>query len=149
MKKPNYMVNIWGGAWNKDANPSIEKELWIKEGAYYFDTEEHMNKFIKTISQPKYKDQGMMIETHTGNLTHKRTIFVGKFTYQSKEFIIRYDFGYEYDDESAEYMFTMGNYACDCNRSLIIRRQYGKDAIPELGCGDEIELVGWHIEYED
>ena len=26
-----YMAHIWGGAWNKDANPSIEKDLGIKD----------------------------------------------------------------------------------------------------------------------
>lgn len=38
--KEEYMVHIWGGAWNHDANPSIEKDLGIKAGTYYFDTEE-------------------------------------------------------------------------------------------------------------
>ena len=36
--KKEYMVHIWGCAWNKDANPSIEKALGIKAGTYYFDT---------------------------------------------------------------------------------------------------------------
>ena len=39
-KKEEWMVHIWGGAWNHDANPSIEKDLGIKEGYYYFNTEE-------------------------------------------------------------------------------------------------------------
>mgnify|MGYP003304212525 CR=1 FL=1 len=71
----NYMVNIWGGAWNKDTYPSIEADLGIKEGAHYFETEEEMDAFIELISNPIYKKQGIMIVTHTGNLTHKKTIF--------------------------------------------------------------------------
>ena len=41
------------------------------------------------------------------------------------------------------------NFSCDCNRSLAIRWEYGEDAIPELDCGDEIEMIDYHIEYED
>ena len=47
-KKEEWMVHIWGGAWHHDANPSIEKDLGIKEGYYYFDTEEEKNKFIQS-----------------------------------------------------------------------------------------------------
>ena len=147
--KTEYMVNIWGGAWNHDANPSIEKDLGVKKGAYYFPTEEKMNRFIELIAQPKYKDQGMMVDKHVGELTHKKTVFVGTFTYQDKEFVLRVPFVHEYPADSAIFMFTTGNYGCDCNRSIFIREQYGEDAIPELDCGCEIKLVDYHIEYED
>lgn len=40
-----------------------------------------------------------------------------------------------------------GNHSCDCNRSLFIRREYG-DVMPELGCGYDIKLIDWRIEYE-
>ena len=56
------------------------------------------------------------------------------------------NFGKDYPADSAEWMFTEGNYACDCNRSLFIRRQYGEDAMPELKCGDEIELIDYQID---
>ena len=38
---------------------------------------------------------------------------------------------------------------CDCNRSLAIRWEYGEDVIPELPCGDEIEMSYYHVEYQD
>ena len=41
-----YMAHIWGGAWNKDANPSIEKDLGIKESYHYFKTEEERDRFF-------------------------------------------------------------------------------------------------------
>lgn len=70
------------------------------------------------------------------------TIFVGTFKYKDKEFILRFNFEIEnYPAESAVWMFTEGNYACDCNRSLFIREQFGKNAIPELSCGNTIELI--------
>lgn len=147
--KKEYMIHIWGGAWNKDANPSIEKDLGIKNGYYYFDTKREADAFITLISVPKYKNQGLMIDKNYGQMTHKRTIFVGTFEYLGKQFVLHFDFGYEYPEDSAEFMFTTGNYGCDCNRSIFIRSEYGEDAMPELNCGCEIELVDYHFEYED
>ena len=144
-----YMVNLWGGAWNENANPSIEKDLGIKKGPYYFETEDELNRFIDLISQPKYKKQGMMIDKHVGELTHKRPVFVGVFEYQGKQFMLREKFVHEYPAESAEFMFLQGNYSCDCNRSRFIRRQWGEDAMPELDCGCEIKLLDYHIEWEE
>lgn len=144
-----YMVHIWGGAWNPDACPSIEKETGIKEGYYYFSTKEAKDAFVKFLQTPVYKCQGMMIRTEKGNLTHKRTVFIGMFKYADKVFTLDYDFGYEYPSDSAIFMFTQGNYSCDCNLSMFIRNKYGEDAIPELDCGCEIELLDYHIEYWD
>lgn len=144
-----YMVQIWGGAWNADANPSIEKDLGIKEGYYYFKTEECKNMFCNLLEKSVYKKQGIMINVKYGVMIHKKTIFVGTLKYQGKEFVIHYDFGYEFSEKQAIYMFELGNYSCDCNRSLFIQREYGKNAIPFLGCGNEIKLINFHFEYED
>lgn len=75
------------------------------------------------------------------------TIFVGTFKYKEKEFILRFNFE-DYLEEDAIWMFTEGNYSCDCNRSMFIRQQFGEDAVPELPCGDTIELLDYHIEHE-
>ena len=45
--KKEYMVHVWGGAWNKDANPSIEQDLGIKKGYHYFDTKKEKDDFFK------------------------------------------------------------------------------------------------------
>lgn len=77
------------------------------------------------------------------------TIFVGTFKYKEKEFILRFNFEIkDYPEDAAIWMFTEGNYSCDCNRSLFIRQQFGEDAVPELPCGDTIELLDYHIEKE-
>lgn len=77
------------------------------------------------------------------------TIFVGTFRYQDKEFILRFNFEIkDYPEDAAIWMFTQGNYSCDCNRSLFIRQQFGENAIPELSCGDQIELIDYRIEHE-
>ena len=148
-KKREWMVHIWGGAWNADANPSIEKDLGIKAGTYYFPTKEKKDEFVRLLQNPIYSKQGLMIDAKWGVMTHKRTIFVGTFEYKGKEFTVHVDMGYEYPEDSAIFMFTTGNYGCDCNRSMFIRSEYGEDAIPDLDCGGEIELVDYHFEYED
>ena len=145
----DYMVHIWGGAWNEDANPSIEKDLGIKEGYHYFKTEKEKDDFINLISQDKYLNQGMVKDVYYGEMTHKRTVFVGDFKYKDMVFTIHYDFGYEYPEESAIFAFEDGNYSCDCNRSLIIQDEYGENTIDELDCGEEIEMLNYHIEYLD
>lgn len=143
------MVHIWGGAWNKDANPSIEKDLGIKKGYHYFNTEEEKNEFVRQLHNPIYQKQGLMVDVKHGYMRHKRTIFVCTLRYKDVEYLLHHDFGYEFKEEQAIFMFTIGNYSCDCNKSLFIQREYGEDAIPELGCGDEIELLDYHFEYED
>lgn len=44
------------------------------------------------------------------------------------------------DKEDIFFMWEEGNFNCDCNKSLFIRRQVD-DKFPELPCGDRIELV--------
>ena len=101
------------------------------------------------LDNPIYLKQGIARDIKHGIMTHKRTIFVGTFKYKDKEFVIHYDLGYEYPEDSAEFYFTVGNFSCDCNRSLAIRWEYGEDTIPELNCGNEIEMLEYHIEYWD
>lgn len=142
-----YVIHVWGGAWNNNANPSIEKELGIKDGYYYFTTEKEKDDFLNLIRVEKYRGQGLVYDIRYGEMNHKRTIFVGTFEYKEKYFTIHHDFGYEFHEETAIFQFVENNYSCDCNRSLIIQREYGEDAIPELCCGEEIKLVEYHFEY--
>ena len=142
-----YMAHIWGGAWNKDANPSIEKDLGIKEGYHYFKTKEERDRFLKLIKQ--YSSQGLVWDLREGEMTHKRTIFVADLKYKDMVYTIHCDFGYEYPEEEAIFMFEDGNYSCDCNRSLFIQDEYGENAIDELDCGEKIEMLNYHFEYLD
>lgn len=144
-----YMVHIWGGAWNKDANPSIEKDLGIKEGYHYFKTKEERDRFLKLIKQHKYSSQGLVWDLKEGEMTHKRTIFVADLKYKDMVYTIHYDFGYEYPEENAIFMFKDGNYSCDCNRSSFIQDEYGENAINLLDCGEDIRMLNYHLEYLD
>jgi len=49
-------------------------------------------------------------------------------------------FTFEMSDEPSEYWWKEGNGACDCNRSLFIKR-YCDNNFPEMECGDDIELL--------
>lgn len=147
MKKEEYMIQIWGGAWNHDAEPSIEKDLGIKDGYYYFDTPKELDNFVEKLKP--YGHLGIVTNIKHGIMSHKRTIAVCTFEYKGKEYIVDYDFGYEYEEERAHWMFYEGNYSCDCNRSMFIARQYGDDVIEELDCGDKIKLIDFKIEYKD
>lgn len=42
--------------------------------------------------------------------------------------------------EGSVYMWTEGNFSCDCNRSRMIK-EYCDDGFPEMDCGEEIQLV--------
>ena len=42
--------------------------------------------------------------------------------------------------DSIVYMYTKGNYSCDCNRSLFIARAYQEDEPNNVNCGHTIEL---------
>ena len=144
-----YLVHTWGGAWNKDANPSIKKDYGIESGYHYFQTEKEKDLFVSILKQPQYKKQGLMIDIKYGEMSHKRTIFVYRLAYKDKVYELEEDFGYEYEEEHARYMFECGNYSCDCNRALFIQRAYGEDEIEELECGEEIELLEYWFEYRD
>ena len=79
-------------------------------------------------------------------------------SYEGKEYVIeqeeeQYDFYEDADDHarSIYYMWTDGNYGCDCNRKLFIERVY--DDVPwEVdeeefpSCGKEITLVSLTID---
>lgn len=138
-----YMVHIWGGAWNHDANPSIEKDLGIKEGYHYFSNEEDKNNFISKLQL--YRHLGLMTDIKYGEMSHKDTIALIDFKYNNEIYSIEYNFGKEYEEESARFMFYDGNYSCDCNRSLFINKKY--ENFPDMSCGDNIEMVSFRIEY--
>lgn len=146
-----YFVKCWGGAWNTDANPSIESDLKIKEGSYYFTSKNERDKFISYLELPQYNSQGIVyITKESDKLTHKRTILIATFRYNGKNYTVSDDFGYEYDEDAAMFMYTDGNFSCDCNRSLIIESNHpGTFEEVPISCGYTIEMIDCHIEYAD
>jgi hypothetical protein len=73
------------------------------------------------------------------------TTFTIKLAYQGKQYTYTHEFyetndAYKTVEELAEYMYTWGNYSCDCNKSDFIGRHCDK-TFPEMKCGTEIQLV--------
>ncbi len=47
------------------------------------------------------------------------------------------EYGWDDDpDGASEFMWSDGNYGCDCNRSLFFARSVGEDDDPNRVCGD-------------
>lgn len=73
-----------------------------------------------------------------------RIVATVSLKYKDKTYIFDYDFGEDYSVEGAEFMFEDGNYSCDCNRSMFIKRYCDKN-FEEMDCGEEIELVNLRV----
>ena len=56
--------------------------------------------------------------------------------------------GIEYPKHAADFMWTEGNYDCDCNKSMFIQEQCDPN-FQELDCGDSIRLVNLEMEYDE
>lgn len=69
----------------------------------------------------------------------KTTIAKCVFVHEGKQYLFEYDYEEDYPFDAANYMFTEGNYSCDCNRSAFVQEKYPE--FPELDCGEKIELV--------
>lgn len=77
-----------------------------------------------------------------------RTIARMKFIFPDlTEVSYTHDFGVDYPEESAIFMFKEGNYACDCNRSLFIE-EILSDFDGDWDCGDKIELKDFTVSKE-
>lgn len=142
-----WMIKVWGGAWNDNVNPSIETDYGIKEGYYYFTNEEYKDKFLSIIDGY----ENVARDCKSGKLTHKKTIFIGLYEYNHRRFIIHKDFGYEFPKEVAEYMFLEGDYTLDYNIAQYIIEEYGDDAIPDpeiyFNGYDEFKLIAYKVEH--
>lgn len=42
-----------------------------------------------------------------------------------------------YDEEGLEFMWSEGNYGCDCNRAIFFARAGGESPPDHVGCSDE------------
>lgn len=124
-----YFVDVWGGAWNKDANPSILKDYGINKGAHYFKTMEEKERFMHILK--RYQRQGMAYFEKEGEMSHKRTIVIATYKYYDKEYTVEHDFGYEYEAEDAIYYFVDGSMTDPWNIICLIN-ECNEDAIPNF-----------------
>lgn len=75
----------------------------------------------------------------TESCCHQQTIATMILCYGAYKSTFEYNFGYAYPEEAARYMFTSGNYNCDCNLSRFM-------GIKQMDCGHKIEIRNLTIE---
>ena len=66
---------------------------------------------------------------------------LGMLLPDGRRFSYCHNFGKDYSEEDAMYMFTEGNYSCDCNRSLFLN--YAGNNVDLLKCGHTIKIVAF------
>jgi len=131
-----YMLKWWGGC---------ESEVKAKYGYdkyLYFTSKDDRDKVKNNIR--KFDHLGLVFDEKDGNLTHKDTIALVTLKYNDKLYTYEDNFGKEFPEDVVRFQYEENNYSCDCNRSLFIQR-YCDESFPEMGCGDEIELVELEI----
>lgn len=136
MTQEIYYLKFWGGA-----TKSIEEDLGFKERDYWFNSKEERENFKQQLLP--YNRKGLMIHEDEGEHTKLKTIAKMMFRYKGKNYPYEMDFGYGYPVGSAHYMFEEGNYACDCNRSLFLSREYPN--FEEMDCGENIDLISFEV----
>ncbi|KWR88785.1 hypothetical protein [Cupriavidus sp. IDO] len=146
MKAGEYHLFFWG----EINNDGLATAKFGPERNYWFATPEDRAIFKAEVSLfAKAAGQIVCFSESDGPLAMKRTIAKMTLVYDGQRYPYEYDFGYGYEAYGAEYMFFDGNYGCDCNLSLFLQRAYPDAGIPELKCGDAIEVDDFEIEYRD
>jgi hypothetical protein len=146
LQSKEYVLHLWGGFFLKQ---NI-KEHGYKPGYYFFNSLIELKLFHNKLLEIEKSNNKYRMLAHdilSNSKVRYETHAIIKLLYKNKVHDIDYNFGYGYSKKSARYMFYEGNYACDCNKSLIIQRKYKK--FPELNCGDEIEMINFKIEYQN
>lgn len=137
IKKYQFLLHTWGGFYNEEYQ-KIHKET---PGYQFFDSMDDLQKELNRLRkiEKELNARCLAMNIYEGWDVHLKTIAELEFKYKDKIYSIEYDFGYGYPEESAMWMFTDGNYACDCNRSIFIKNKYPD--FHEFGdCGHEIKL---------
>jgi len=143
MKK--YFLCYWGQIENDNW---VERDLGIKEKNFWFESKKEREKFKQKLKDVANNHNVIIaFREEEGGLVNKKTIAENVLEFQGKEYVFNYNFGYGYPKESAEYMFTEGNYSCDCNLSLFIQ-EFCDDTFPKLECGNKIKLIDLNIKHE-
>jgi hypothetical protein len=146
-RKHEYMLHTWGGFYNKE---HADKH-GLSGGYFWFDTESEREEYLDYLRRKEVElsAHALAFDMSDGTNVRARTVASLTLEYYNTVYQIQYDFGYAYPCESAEFMFTEGNYSCDCNLASFIRERYPE--FPVLECGDEIETLELRIDelYED
>ena len=114
-----FHLHFWGEVENEKW---VERDLGIAEKDFWFPSKAKRDEFKARLAAVA-KAHGVIIAFGENEGWNVRLRTVARMTLtlpDGRVFPFEYDFGYAYPPESAEYMFTDGNYGCDCNRSLFL-----------------------------
>jgi len=139
--KKQWVVRLWGGLFNEQKQFGI-----VKEGYTWFDTEGEKDRYIGRAKECA-KSRGEVVAWSSCGGEHATKKCLAKMTlsFNGNDYPFIYDFGYGYQEDDALFMFTDGNYGCDCNLSILLKRS--GIGIDELPCGHTIEIKDLRIEY--
>jgi hypothetical protein len=146
MSEIKAVMNVWG----RDSGlvPAfLGREPDARKGdrvlVYFCDTEEAAREAESRLHQSALHTVVAVETEHPA----ERTVALVTLRWKGTDWQIEQDFGYGYPAESARYMFSEGNYSCDCNRTIFLRERYPDAGFPdEEKCGHEIEMVRFVIE---
>lgn len=130
-----YHLKTWGGFYNKEHSSVHGKEA----GDFWFNTWEDRDKYLHELKllEKKHGANHLAYTLSEGHDCRKQTVVRITANYLGVTYNFEYNFGYGYGVDNAEFMFTAGNYGCDCNLSLFIQEKYPE--FPELACGEKVE----------
>lgn len=148
LNKYEYAFKTWGGFYNEE----FKKLHGREQGTFYFDTRDERDaevfvlESLKTLYCPNAMN--LVIQKFEGDFARYSTVAKLKFGYNNAVYYLDFDFGPAYPFSGAIFMFTEGNYSCDCNRSLFLKKKYPEAFPNELPCGNKIELLRISVVYE-
>jgi hypothetical protein len=144
-------LKCWGGAFS---NCKELKENGIKQGYYYFENQEDLQKFLDFLYNEKdkfYKEGLVNSKVVDEALDKKEWKASYKLKFNGMYFNIVTMLSSILNEEECEFYLTEGNQSCDCNKAVEIIRLYPymKGLLDDIPCGDEIELSDLVIEAVD
>jgi len=142
----NYYLHFWG----QIMNGGLNKKLFRTDKTdFWFPDDISRKKYKKLLSDiAKENNVRIVFAEYEGELCKRRTVAKMIFEFEGKEYPYTEDFGYGYPVQAAEYMFFGGDYSCDCNKSLFIKRTHDKN-FPEMDCGHRIKIKDFVINFEE
>lgn len=145
-KAGEYHLFFWGGV----NNDGLATAKFGPERNYWFATPRERELFRAEVAMfANAVGQIVCFSENEGPLARKRTVAKMNLMYRGAAYPYEHDFGYGDHANSADYIFFEGNYSCDCNLSTFLRGAHPDAVVPELDCGDQIEIEDFEIEYRD
>lgn len=152
-----YLLRSWGADEEQviALRPPDAYEPDDHVACWWFDSKDERERFIQSFGHVvnAMRDRVDPGEDSDGEIINTEALTVALVTLQlpdGRHGTFRMPFGYGYPEHSVRFMFTEGNYSCDCNRRDFLHEycSIGDGTTDDDGCGDTIQLVDLVIEHE-